>query len=279
MTSKQHIKKGVTTKKPIINELVDPCDFDQELFEDEKEFLKQLKTKENNDHFSKRFMMICAFCNQLDIEKTQKFLDKNWNWRYSHGFATLPDFKGLNYELITSGTLFAVPGTRSKTGCSLAYMSPGKFFPANHSQENLLELMIWIWHRGFDAERMDTFRNGGIVVQDMSELGWKNIDMKMIKALMEIAQQYFPQRVKKILMIDPPAIIRILLRIASVFVDKKILKAIQVVTRAQLLEFVDADQLPISFGGKLNFEPGDYLQHLIDREEKFGTKKSMGDVD
>jgi len=260
-----HIKKGTTHKVPTPKEfsnLNDPIE--DELFEEEKEVLRQLREWELSKHFSDRFMMIVSFTCKLDVNRTKELLKKNWEWRSTNGFVNVPSFSEVPKDLITSDTFFIVPGTRSKKGQSLAYMQVRNFVPGQYTQEGLLKFLIWCWNEGFESERMDAFRNGVIIVQDMTDMGWCNIDMLLIKNLMQVAQEYFPHRVKKILLVNPPGIVKLLLKLASVFVHQKFMKAIEVITPEQILEFVDADVLPVKFGGNLEYGSQEYLQGVND---------------
>jgi hypothetical protein len=54
----------------------------------------------------------------------------------------------------------------------------------------------------------------------------KNVDMKIQKKLNEMMSGNFPQLMNKILLINPPSIIKVLLKLAKVFMKKKLMERV-----------------------------------------------------
>jgi len=66
-------------------------------------------------------------------------------------------------------------------------------------------------------------------------------------------QDTFPLRVKKILIMNPPAIFDAIMKIAKTFSKTKMMDRIEMVSKKDLPKYFDKDNLIEEFGGNLQF--------------------------
>jgi hypothetical protein len=81
-----------------------------------------------------------------------------------------------------------------------------------------------------------------------------NKKLEMFKAVLKIDADYYPETLGQIFIINAPMVFRSIWAVVSNFVDKKTRTKINFIgsDNRKLLEFVDASQLPIEFGGCCN---------------------------
>jgi len=71
----------------------------------------------------------------------------------------------------------------------------------------------------------------------------------------------FPMRVKKVLIINPPSIIETIISTVRLFMKKKIMDRISIVSREEILEFIDADQLSQEMGGNIEYSINNFITY------------------
>jgi len=116
-------------------------------------------------------------------------------------------------------------------------------------------------------EGMDFLRNGICIAMDLGEFGWNHWDISFWSGMGPMWTDVFPMLMKRIAIINPPLILSGLMKLASVFVKKKIMDRISVldskdpVILKNHLEIED-DQLSSDFGGKVKYSWELYEQEL-----------------
>ncbi|KAK7201046.1 TRIO domain containing protein [Novymonas esmeraldas] len=105
------------------------------------------------------------------------------------------------------------------------------------------------------------------------------------KETMKIMQDYYPERMARILLYRPPWYVRLLLGVAKAFMDArtaaKIFKAGS--TIEELEKFVDRDQVPAACGGTMKGSAAAHLEQLPslkgEEAQKLGEKQHAADED
>jgi len=231
-----------------------------ELFPEELEALQEMKKRQICEHYSDRFIMMALFARKFNLDRTQKLLERNWKWRIDRGYEELPEMDELTHVIFNSG--FAVPGARDKEGRYVGYLYPGKLVPSELPIPDAEAWLCWFYGYAIEHERMDAFRNGFVFVQDYQDYGWKNFDIKFQQALTTVLQDTFPILLKKILLINPPTILKAIIAICKVFMKKKIMDRIAAIELDDLKDIIDVDMLPKQFGGNMEFDPDTQLRSL-----------------
>lgn len=88
---------------------------------------------------------------------------------------------------------------------------------------------------------------------DLNGLRWGNLDNHALHSCFHLLQQHFPERVKRIFMLDSPIIFDALWRIVRPFVDPETRKKVQFVYGqsglGEILKTIDSSSIPVSYGG------------------------------
>jgi len=130
---------------------------------------------------------------------------------------------------------------------------------------------------------MDVPRNGVIMVEDLEGFGWKHFDLNFQKKMMAVFQDAFPQRMKQTLVMNPPAIMKIIMTLIRPFMKAKFLERIKVIKTKELDEYVDLGQLHETYGGGIKFSHDEWFAAMREVERlraegeygKFTGKKTV----
>jgi len=163
-----------------------------------------------------------------------------------------------------------IPGARSRGGSPIVYMRVGDLVPSDWGKNYVKMITDWqIWWSsvGTFLEGMDFHRNGVLMIMDMKGLGWKNFDMGLQKKMNATIMENFPQRIDKILCINPPAIFSAIMAISRFMVKKKMMDKIQICEPEVLLDYVDNDNLWSEFGGNIEYDGNTLIQTITNRLE------------
>jgi len=248
-----------------------------ELFEDEySEFLK-LKELPIAAEFSDRFLMACLFARKLDLKRTEEMLQKNKAWRDENGYSSLPAWDSLNKKMLEDGKFaLKIPGCRGKNGEGIIYVKMGNMVPSAHEDfpENCVKWTVWNGMHGGLWDSMDYFRNGIMMVADLSGMGWDNVDLNVQKRISSALLDNFPMRTCKILIINPPWILNAFLSGMSLFIKKKVMERIYVLEKPEdLLVHIEKDYLLQEYGGDIEYTVSDWFKFLQETDAKLGAEK------
>lgn len=117
-----------------------------------------------------------------------------------------------------------------------------------------------------------------LVICDLRGLNLQHIQlMHLFKMISEVDSKYYPEEVRKLLIINAPSVFPIVYRIAKKFIAPKTQAKIELVTQKtkvmkRLLQLIDPSELPIEYGGTSEFciSPKDAKSHhyLFDNKKK-----------
>ena len=243
-----------------------------ELFEDEYEEFLKLKESPEAQGFSDRFLMACLFARKLDQARTIEMLQKNKAWRAENAYSQLPSWDSLNKKMLEDGKFaLKVPGCRGKNGEGIIYVKMGNMVSSEHENftESCVGWTVWNGMHGGLWDSMDYFRNGIMMVADLSNMGWNNVDMSVQQRIGSALLDNFPMRTCKILIINPPWILNAFLSGMSLFIKKKVMERIYVLEKPEDLQtHVEKESLLKEYGGELEYTVTDWFNFLIEQDSK-----------
>jgi len=240
----------------------------QQLFDEEWESLQNFKSKhEICKSFSDEFVMCSLWARKFDDTRTLKLLQDNLQWRKDNGFDKIPSIREL--EEITRGLskmYNIIPGTRDKNGGGIIYVSFKKdvvFGVEPITVTSLKKWLAWYYYVGMFRDGLDALRPGWTFVEDLSEFGWSHFDLDIQKQLN--VYQIFPLRIRRFIMINPPAIFNAVIKIGKTFLSAKMLSRIETTNKPNYVaNYVTNDQLWTQFGGEVEITPKEWADKLID---------------
>jgi hypothetical protein len=266
-----------TCLKPVVKQYVEQ-NLKDELFEDEWEVFQEMKKSPAAEGYSDRFIMACLFARKLDIKRTEEMLNHNKAWRIENGFAQIPSFEALNMKLVEEGK-FALkcPGARGKNGEGIIYVKMGNMYPSKWGEEFIdlcVQMTVWNGMRGGLWETMDYFRNGIMMIADLSDMSWDNVDMTLQQRMSSALLDNFPMRTCKIMILHPPWILNAFLGGLRLVIKKKVMDRVYVVDKPEdLLEHVERDSLLKEYGGELEYSIRDWCNFIEEQSAKEGNRE------
>jgi len=241
---------------------------EDQLFDDEKAALNVVKQLEVAKYFSDEFLMATLFARKFDLKRTEEFLKNSLAWRREKGFMKLPKFSELsicNFEIVTY-----LPGARDKLGRSIRCLRMAKLIPNNNSQtiEDFTKFVTWLHYVGIFHDGIDGLRNGCCVVAELEGFGWKNFDIDFQRQTTQFWTGRFPVLLKKLLMVHTPVIFAAINKIMATITKDKIMDRIEMVSTKDIKKYIDMDNLPVEFGGNVNYSAKDWIVLLGEWVEK-----------
>eukprot|EP01126_Amoeba_proteus_P028281 TRINITY_DN2791_c0_g2_i10.p1 TRINITY_DN2791_c0_g2~~TRINITY_DN2791_c0_g2_i10.p1 ORF type:complete len:360 (+),score=56.81 TRINITY_DN2791_c0_g2_i10:78-1157(+) len=241
-----------------------------ELFDDEWSAFLRLKSLPCSEGFSDRFLMACLFSRKLDVQRTETMLLSNRRWREENGFSVIPEWESLDKNRLVEGRfILKIPGTRARNGEGIIYIQMGKMFPQKWPgfTETCINWAVWNGMHGGLYEGMDYFRNGMVMIIDMSQVGWNNIDLSLQTKMGSVLLDNFPMRTCKILILNPPWILNTFLSALHLVLKKKLIERIFVMKdNSELLVHVSEENLHENWGGNLHYHIEDWFEFCREQD-------------
>eukprot|EP01112_Ceratiomyxa_fruticulosa_P009921 TRINITY_DN2605_c0_g1_i1.p1 TRINITY_DN2605_c0_g1~~TRINITY_DN2605_c0_g1_i1.p1 ORF type:complete len:168 (-),score=33.24 TRINITY_DN2605_c0_g1_i1:108-611(-) len=159
--------------------------------------------------------------------------------------------------------------------------------PSHYDPKDFLTMtMFYMDYASFNFPP-ESHRNGTIVVEDATGLGLKHVDTRLFKVIKEAGiegnsgmQDLIPGKLKGILILNPPLIIKALFKLARLFMKKKLIQRVQIVTPADIMrDWVSPDNLHTVFGGSLEYNHQKWVAEEIEKEMHEETKKMQTETD
>ncbi|GFQ04663.1 random slug protein 5 [Phtheirospermum japonicum] len=206
--------------------------------------------KDVDDFTLGRFLL----ARDLDVEKASAMFMKYVKWRRMF----VPKGLILESEItkqIAHNKVF-MQGTDRK-GRPIAIIFGARHVPCNENIDQLKRFAVFV----FDKLSSRTPHGEGkfTILADLKGYGYSNNDVRGFIPILSILQNYYPERLGKLLFIHVPYIFLTAWKIINPFIDKNTKKKIVFVenkrVEATLLEEIYESQLPEMYGGKLHLVP------------------------
>jgi len=221
--------------------------------EAEKKALAVLKEQPISKGFHERYLYICLLSRDLRVDSVGRMLDKYNGLCKDTKCTPSHEWTDTNTEIVQTGTLWIIPGSRSIDGHGIIYSKPAKMDFAKHGHEKLMNFVLWYMTYGMFHETEDLQRRGAVLILDFSEFSVWQVDLSFSKYAWKM-QNTFPIRIKKILIINGSRILSYVLSVARMFVAKKLCDRIQhLPEQTDLLKYIDEDNLDAQYGGKREY--------------------------
>ncbi|XP_054167726.1 motile sperm domain-containing protein 2-like [Oppia nitens] len=225
--------------------------------------------REANDYIIRRFLAV----NDSDTDRTVSHLAETYRWRKS--FPVRRDFSQCGVEVFQCGAMFIhgvdregrpVLYARVKTHVKIAELE-------RLAQDIVVTTLEKLAQLGNDK--------GFTVVMDVSGAGLSNVDLKMVKFMVQ-ALHYYPEALQCILVVNVPTLIKPFMPIVRLILGSKYSHMLHIVNDRQLFDHIEPSQVPKYLGGDSNYDftqpptectkTCEQLSHLFDLDPKVVRK-------
>jgi len=239
-----------TPTAPTIDISENPLD---RITQEEFAALEELKKHEISKGIPDKVLLVFLFARKLDVKRTISLLTLNMQFMKEYGYSwNVPiTASEVDPRLLKNPFAFSLPGNRDKLGRKISYLFPARLRMKDFTFKQIMDFTMFSFYE-YLKEGLDVHRAGVTYIEDIKGMQMKNIDMNMANKMNKNVKDTFPLKIKLILVVNPGTLIKVLLAIARVFVKKKVMERVKIVDKTEeLTQFVELDQLPKCFGGKL----------------------------
>jgi len=217
---------------------------------------------------SPQVLMTFIWARKLEVDRAQQLFMMNRSIRKEiKASLTRIDFNQLNRELISQNGLFLTPQNLDKENRLVVYVFLGRMNLSRFPVDDILVFLLWIGdHCAFHVPP-ECHRNGMVVVQDFSNVGFHSINRSVLSAIKHYGANspgdLLAGRIKAILVLNPPFIFKALIQIIRLFFKAKLLERMVTVTSADIMNnFISAENLSVEVGGNLEFTSKKFFEQI-----------------
>lgn len=202
---------------------------------------------------SYRILMLRRFlvAEKMDVGKAHSRLQKHAHWRLRE----LPDGRiaeeEVSSQIVQQKVLLQPVG---KDGRPLLVIKVAKHLPSPVTAQEVEKFVVFCLEAASRACDHEDSQDAKLwAIFDLNGIRWANLDNHALHSCFHLLQQHFPERVKRIFMLDSPIIFDALWRIVRPFVDPETRKKVQFVYGqsglGEILKTIDSNILPLNYGG------------------------------
>ncbi|RDX89867.1 Random slug protein 5 [Mucuna pruriens] len=207
-------------------------------------------SKEEDDLMIRRFLR----ARDLDVDKASAMFLKYLKWRHSfvpNGSVSVSDVPN---ELAQDKVF--VQG-RDKIGRPILIVLGVKHFQNKYDPDEFKRFVVYVLDKV--CTRMPPGQEKFVGIAELKGWGYSNSDVRGYLSALTILQDYYPERLGKLYIVNAPYIFIKVWQIVYPFIDNKTKKKIVFVekdkVKSTLLEEIDESQIPEIFGGSLPLVP------------------------
>mmetsp|Transcript_29333 Transcript_29333/g.38577 ORF Transcript_29333/g.38577 Transcript_29333/m.38577 type:complete len:231 (-) Transcript_29333:99-791(-) len=182
----------------------------------------------------------------LDVEAATLMLQNHIEWRKE----TLPVQKESIMNEAKKGICFL--RGKTKQGYPVIYARTRFQDKTNRDLDEALNGAVYVLEKAVEAmgEKKQTEQGKLVLVMDRTDSTRANLDIELWKRIAHTAQDHYPERLHKVLIVPTTVLFRAVWKVFKWFLDPKTRAKVQVFANAEdLLEYIDASELVADLGG------------------------------
>lgn len=256
-----------------------------------REKVKDVLRPGDDDRFLLRWLRARSF----DLRKSEIMLRNHMEWRKKMNLEKLKDeFKVPEViQKYDGGGVFG----HDKDGCPVWIYTIGRLDPKGllraAKKSDIINDKLVTLEKIFDIFKEESEKRGKVVdqvvvIEDLDQLGMRHLwkpGIELFTEALSIYEAHYPEILKTGIVINAPRIFPIAFNLVKPFLSEETLKKIKILGKdykEELLKHIDADQLPVYYGGTCRDPDGDpmcksklryggevpksYINHLSDKE-------------
>ncbi|XP_067141340.1 motile sperm domain-containing protein 2-like [Centruroides vittatus] len=180
-------------------------------------------------------------------EQALKMAKDALQWRKKFGVSDLHE-DNLPTEFFELGG--TIPFNKDKEGHSIILVKVKLHRKREEEAEDVRRFLVY-W-----VEKLDRMNEGeGItVIYDCRDSGLSNLDMDVIKFMIDLFKNYYPHTLGYLLVYDMPWLFNAAWKIVKTWLSKSAVERIKFVSGNEIFDYVDKPMLPVDMGGSTNKE-------------------------
>jgi len=226
---------GIENQKPSLDEISLVREQAKKLFEEYglDNYSQVDISRLQQDEVVEQFWLHTYWFSGEQVDETVKMIEKTFKWRKDFGVNEIHK-ETLNKELLDTGAMFVREET-DKGGNKILVKCVRKHLKNAESAEEMKKLIIYL----LEEIRKNNASQRATLVFDCSGAGLKNVDMDIIKFLINIFENYYPNMLGKILVFDLPWILNPVFTIIKALLPPPAAKILEIVTGRDVGEHME----------------------------------------
>jgi len=218
---------GIENQKPSGEEISQVREQASKLFEKNglHNYSQEDISRLQQDEVVDQFWLHTYWFSGEQLDETVNMIEKTFKWRKDFGVNQISK-ESLKNELLEGGSM-SVREEMDKCGNNILVKSVRKHFKNAETAEEMKKVIIFL----LEEIRKNNFSQRTTLVFDCAGAGLKNVDMDIIKFLIHIFENYYPNMLEKILVYDLPWILNPVLTIIKALLPPPAAKMLHMVTR------------------------------------------------
>jgi len=187
----------------------------------------------DDDWLIERFLFACKF----DLQKTHDMLIRTSKWRREYNVDTCTESDCLSEIMTGKCRFYGV----DKKGRPVCYIFPKLHFchkTISHEFEKFL-----IWALEYNSSLLRKEKQTGLVVIDLKGTCLSNLDIGHFSFIAKIFQDYYPELLGNILILNLPIILRGSWEILKKFLKKNVVSKIIFDKKENLTDYIEMSQI------------------------------------
>jgi len=227
---------GIENQKPSGEEISQVREQASKLFEKNglHNYSQEDISRLQQDEVVDQFWLHTYWFSGEQIDETVNMIEKTFKWRKDFGVNQISK-ESLKNELLEGGSM-SVREEMDKCGNNILVKSVRKHFKNAETAEEMKKVIIFL----LEEIRKNNFSQRTTLVFDCAGAGLKNVDMDIIKFLIHIFENYYPNMLEKILVYDLPWILNPVLTIIKALLPPPAAKMLHMVTRRDVGDHLTA---------------------------------------
>jgi len=254
-----------------------------ELTAEEQQSLQEMKKcvqaePEFKEFVTEQMMIEFLMARKFEPERALVLLRSHMAWRRENGILNRDNLRldPIIISEIQSAKLLTDTSSRDAEGAQIVYFRPSLMSAkqtANTTTQDFCRAVFFLLQRCIADPT--TQRQGFLFICDLRGTSMTSVDYRLIKAVINMLQNRFPGRLKRVLLLEPPRFFKMAFKMIKPLIAEKYLQKMSIVTLPEILEHAPAANLFKEYGGELEYDHSKFLE-LVKAEEQ--SKKSHGEA-
>jgi len=244
-----------------------------------QEMKKRVQAETDFKEFVTEQMMIeFLMARKFEVERALVLLRSHMAWRRENGILNRDNLRldPVIIKEIESAKLLTDTSSRDAEGAQIVYFRPSLMSTkqtANTSTQDFCRAVFFLLQRCITDPI--TQRQGFLFICDLRGTSMTSVDYRLIKAVINMLQNRFPGRLKRVLLLEPPRFFKMAFKMIKPLIAEKYLEKMSIVSLPEILQHAPASNLFKEYGGELEYDHSKFLE-LVKAEEQ--SKKNQGEA-
>jgi len=252
------------------------------LTDEEMQSLEEMKRRVQEEPDFKEFVtepMMIEFlmARKFEVDRALVLLRSHMNWRRENGILNRDNLRldPVILHEIESGKLLTDTSSRDGEGAQIVYFRPSLMSKTSETTttQDFCRAVFFLLQRCISDPI--TQRQGFLFICDLRGTKMTSVDYRLIRAVIDMLQNRFPGRLKRVLLLEPPRFFKMAFKMIKPLIAEKYLQKMCIVTMPEILDHAPASGVLKEYGGDVDYDHSRFIEAVRSEEKE---KKLHGEA-